>query len=348
MANFNASLNWVILLGQDLPAVRKAAEDLGGCIKLLGGRNFHPAIIDADDPAVPDDEPVIILNNESGTPEDRNFSWRAADTRIEIFGQGSGGLCRGIYDFLSALGIRWPRREGSGQAEIAAIPADKIYPLKKSSGSTSRTPAETMPAVVLWKRLVLTENNVDLRQPKKRAAVMKWAIRSGFDTVVLPFRSPETFFDEAYSCGLVPETGGWVMSSLLPRKLFFFHKDFYRMEGGKRIKKTHFCPTNPDTISTIKTEARKIFRSAGKIRMFHIWPDRGAEKTWCSCPSCRAFSPVEQYSMAINSVADVLAEVNQQALISFYEEPGEDSGIILRKNIIRVNPKNIFLFSGNN
>ncbi|MDR1575636.1 MAG: hypothetical protein LBS37_06485, partial [Treponema sp.] len=59
--------------------------------------------------------------------------------------------------------------------------------------------------------------------------------------------------------------------------------------------------------------------------VFHLWPDQGHEKTWCACPDCRAFSPLEQNRIAVNSAADVLADLDPRARLSYLEDPLETS-----------------------
>jgi hypothetical protein len=108
------------------------------------------------------------------------------------------------------------------------------------------------------------------------------------------------------------------------------------MEGGKRQKRINFCPTNPDTIKIIKTEAEKYFRLSKIVKIFHLWPDEGEENSWCSCPSCRAFTPAEQNRIAVNAAADALSAVNSSASISFYESSGEGGDIPLRPNLLRL------------
>jgi hypothetical protein len=51
-------------------------------------------------------------------------------------------------------------------------------------------------------------------------------------------------------------------------------------------------------------------------RIYHLWPDWEAERIWCACPACRAFSPREQIRIAVNAAAMVVAEKDPQALIS--------------------------------
>jgi len=206
-------------------------------------------------------------------------------------------------------------------------------------------PAETGNA---RRRLVIPANHKALKNPKKRAALMEQAAQQGFDTIIFPFGIGITdeIIKEAASNNLTPETGGWSLSQLLPRKYFFLHGDYFRMESGKRKRKIHFCTTNPKTIAIIRTESEKIFASAGKIQTFHLWPDRGQEKNWCSCPACRAFSATDQYRMAVNAAADVLAEINPDAKLSYSEngfETGEGSEIQLRLNVFKIDPSEITL-----
>jgi hypothetical protein len=118
--------------------------------------------------------------------------------------------------------------------------------------------------------------------------------------------------------------------------------------------KHNFCPTNPKTIDLIKKRAAALFRStlaaadgapvkppakppagavkAEPVRVFHLWPDRGQESTWCSCPACRAFSPDEQNLIAANDAADALAGIDPGARLSYYES-SELGGIKVRENL---------------
>jgi len=73
-------------------------------------------------------------------------------------------------------------------------------------------------------------------------------------------------------------------------------------------------------------------------RVFHLLPDQGHENTWCACPACRAFSPVEQHIIAVNSAADVLESIDLRSLLSYFDfgiPAGEPTagGIAARKNM---------------
>jgi hypothetical protein len=194
------------------------------------------------------------------------------------------------------------------------------------------------------KRLLVPDPGPVLRSRKKRADLLRWAKQNNFDAIIFPLNTLEKVFEEAKSAGLEAEAGGWAMSFLVPRRLFFFHRELFRMEGGKRQKKIHFCPTNPETIAVIRNEVKK-FSSMGKVSVVHLWPEKGSENIWCACPTCRAFTLAEQYRIAVNAAADALAEINPTAFISIYEDSEEEGDIPLRPNIFSINPEKIVVSS---
>jgi len=189
---------------------------------------------------------------------------------------------------------------------------------------------------------------VDTKSGKKdRIETIKWAAQNNYDTLVFPLAECFSGLHREYvklikKYELTIEAGGRELSLLLPRKLFMFHSDLFRMEQGKRKKKHHFCPTNPKTTAIITENAQKLFSCSMQIvtpkRVFHLLPDEGHETTWCACPACRAFSPAEQNIIAVNSAADVLAKLDPDARISFLDlnnEP-EKAGITPRKNMFKL------------
>ena len=358
MANFDVSKEWAILFPPELIAARKSAEDLSRYLSLLGAR--QPVISNPLEGTSA--EAVIVLNSEGYGPEQNGFDWRAAPERVEIYGESVRGLCNGIYGFLAALGIGWPAPGRENLPAPAAVnPADplkgissRIYSLAiQSACEPSRYEGENS-AGAPWRRFVPAGMRSVKNILKKSEAFAAWAARRRYDAIVLPLAvfAQGTFVQGSFVPGMrqkldelkkfaagydiALEAGGRDLSSLAPRKHFFFHRDFFRMEDGKRKKAHHFCPTNPGAIRLIGKEGEKIFRAAGEVKVFHLWPDKGAETAWCSCPSCRAFTPQEQNRISVNIAADTLAAVNGAASISYYEKPGEGGNIPLRKNLVKM------------
>ena len=363
MSVFDASREWVILLSPDAVFAKKAAEDLSRYIGLLACYNGdrppnnrdrppkQPAILDAH--ASAPSKAVIVLSSENNAPERNGFSWRAETERVEIFGESDRGLCNGIYSFLAALGISWP---APGQESLPSRETGDIkglspeglsleFPLTITKAHEPSRQKKGDPGVAQLRRFIPDGRKAINSILKNAEAFAAWAARKRYDALVFPLaafasgtaghklKQLEQFAGEY---GISLEAGGRDLSSLVPRAYYLFHKDFFRMEEGKRKKEHHFCPTNPGTIRIIKTEGEKFFQAAVEIKVFHLWPDKGAEATWCSCPTCRAFTPSEQNRIAVNASADVLSAVNPGAVITYYEKPEEGGSIPMRKNLLKM------------
>jgi hypothetical protein len=288
--------------------------------------------MDSAGPAPGDAVPVILLNAGDGGPSGNGYSWRLGRDRIEIYGDSNRGLCNGVFDFLDALGIRWPE---SGREQFPSPAAGGEYPLarEKAYAASVKGPENR-------RRFVIPSGET----PKKAAGLVRWAARNRCDAIVVSLRDTPPPNAARYS--LIVERGGWDLSLLVPRRYFFFHRDLFRMEEGRRTRRYNFCPTNPDTIAILGKElarlCRRIRSQAKKTRprtessgaaeaeesVWHLWPDRGHEKTWCSCPACRAFSLEEQNRIAANAAAAVLEETAPGARLSYLAEnpDEEDSG----------------------
>jgi hypothetical protein len=347
----DVSIPWVILA--PFPLI-KAAEDLARCIGLLRGPDAQaPAIEDALGPAPDDSVPIIVLNRDSQDDEHAGYTWRAGPGRVEIYGDSRRGLSNGIYDFLTALGFTWPGEELPPPKSAAQGTA---YPFKTKGAYVKSSPApETR------RRLLIPLGS----SVKEIRNLGRWAARNRVDALVF------SLFDRRIGRGaggskiaaelqnhwaLIIERGGWDLSSLLPRRHFLLKRDLFRMDGGKRIKEHHFCPTNPQTMDILRRRIgafleqgaqRRERPEAGPRRVYHLWPDRGAELLWCACPACRAFSPREQIRLAVNTAAALIAEKEPQALVCCRgeeEPPAEQlpggSEIALRPNVIRLPREN--------
>jgi hypothetical protein len=329
MEYFDVSRDWTLLASSRPAAAQKAAADLARIFALLRAREGLPAksiIVDASGDAPGGGVPIITLNAGTGKNFENGFSWRLGADRLEIHGDSGRGLCNGVYNFLAALGVRWPC---PGQEEFPPVPARKgAYPLK---AARVYRPADTDAAK--RRRLVITKKT----PPKSREQAAVWAIRNRIDALALPLEDrgspPAGLIETVKDYGMILEAGGWELSLLVPRKKFFFHRDVFRMESGKRVRLFNFCPTNPETTAIIRQEAERFFRQRPEAGVFHLWPDRGRELAWCSCPTCRAFSREEQNRIAVNTAADVLAEIAPESRISYYENTDEAAGILPRPNM---------------
>jgi hypothetical protein len=331
---------WVIITPPDVSQTEKAVDDLSRCMGILtalnGGKAEAPKILRASDPAPPETFPIIVLNSGSSDSMRNGFEWRAKSRRVEIFGESSRGLCNGIYSFIAALGIKWPE------------PGQEILPkagagLERDNASEPSPSEDKNPLPVSYRRFVPSGKKELGLMLGNYEAFAAWAGRNRYDALVVPLAA---FVSErekvkqleklAGEYGIALEAGGHELSSLVPRKAFFLHRDCFRMEDGKRKKDHHFCPTSPGAIRLIGEEAEKLFRAAEDVKVFHLWPDKGAETAWCACPTCRAFTTQEQCRMGVNAAADVLAALKPDALITFYEKPGGDEKIPMRKNTFKM------------
>jgi len=339
---FNASKGWTILLPSDVGYVNRAAEDLSRCIGLLasanaGGESVSKApVVDAFGPA-PDGAVIVLSSGDHGCDQN-GFNWRTGKDRVEIAGNSGRGLCNGIYSFLAALGISWP------------APGEEVLPKQADDASGSRLfPIADGGSLSLpdsgLRRFVPEDKNEVKKFLGKGEAFVEWVARNRYDAIVFPLaafasessgRRIKQLVQITGEYGIALEAGGRELSSLVPRWYFLFHRDFFRMEDGKRKKDHHFCPTNPDVTRLIAKEGERLFRFVPDVAVINLWPDKGAESAWCSCPSCRAFSSLEQNRIAINAAADALAALNKGAdrgtLISYFEKPGEGGKIKPRKN----------------
>jgi hypothetical protein len=316
MPYFDVFGGWTVPALPESAAARKAAADLTRIVALLraragsGGRRTGAS--------------VVLLTSGGGGNRENGFSWRLGAGRLEIHGASGRGLCNGVYDFLAALGVRWPR---PGAEELPAPPpASKpgAYPVPDAKASR---PTDTDAAG--RRRLMITAKT----PPESREQAALWAARCRVDALALPLADRGKLPGAVKDYGMVLEAGGWELSRLVPGRYRFFHRGLSRMEGGRRGKRYNFCPTSPEAGALIRREAERYFRLRPDAAVFHLWPDKGHELAWCSCPDCRAFTPEEQNRIAVNTAADVLAEIAPESRISYYETPGETAGIRARPNM---------------
>jgi len=348
MVEFDLSKNWTILVSADdgEGPLRTLAAELAERIAALrrqadpGGS--LPPVLDGSRDSPPEDTPILILNMDGAETRRDGFSWRAGPDRVEFYGDSAQGLRRGVLGFLSAL-------ESGG-----ALSPGKPY-LRALSPAKGHEPARAEDSR-LRRRFLLTPRGDrargDRARVKDEVQAIRQAARETCDIVVIPVDhrgpAPRTFaealfhrrqrlYQAARSWALAVEGELCPLSDLVPRRYFLVDREIFRMSSGRRTADRHFCPTNPRTIRLLGDRARAVFRANPHIPLFHLPPEPADSSSWCSCPTCRAFSPTEQLSMALNVVADALAETLPDARLA-YTDPsrpgGEESGIRLRNNLI--------------
>ncbi|MCX7655371.1 MAG: DUF4838 domain-containing protein [Treponemataceae bacterium] len=279
----------------------------------------------------------LILLDWNNNPEDERhgFSWRIGKERIEIHGTSPLGLSRGIYHFLRSQGY-YLNPPGSGETL-------RLYRKNSTSGLSSYHEGGTTD-LRQKKRLFL--GNVEYE--RQGLEWIAWAAWEGFESVII-YPEEELFsletVEEQFSgrrkklleaasfYGITIEEGGYCLSRLVPRRLFRTNKELFRMESGKRVRERNFCPTNPETLAILARQGRRFFQLRPEIRVFHLWPDQGEGHQWCACPTCRAFSPLEQELIAINSLAAVLQEILPGAFLSYLHPEGEETTLSVRPNV---------------
>ena len=326
MVKLDLSKNWTIHAAAqtDGSAAKEPALELAKYCGLLreqaGLKQGQPQVTEAASNSL--SAPIILLKAAGGNPDRNGFSWQFKNERIEIFGDSVRGLWNGVFDFLAALGIKWPNPGQEGLPQAREDGASMVFPLKSDRASTP-----SLSSAQERKRLFIDGKT----SAKERARIAKWAARNKYDALVFSLsdkvlkggdRSAE-YVKLVKHYALIVEAGGCDFSLLLPRRLFLFHRDLFRMELGRRKSSPHFCPTNPQTTSRITEQTRYLFsRVMPQMtvpRVFHLLPDEGQENTWCACPACRAFSPAEQNLIAVNSAADALAGIDPDAQLSFFD-----------------------------
>ncbi|MDR2798022.1 MAG: DUF4838 domain-containing protein, partial [Treponema sp.] len=340
LLHFDVSKEWVIHIPIGMPVVKKSAEDLSHYIELLSnqaGLSIKPLRIQECD-TVPDHRaPRIFLLSEGNSREQTGFFWHIEKNRIEIFGESDRGLCNGVFDFLTTLGFSWPEPNQEILPPVNKVRPQEYLPketykYQHSKGKIVRRRLlfERHHPSVTWKSLILwaVRNQIDtlvfslylshlLKRKRKQETAGHPLVQLGHK-IISDYHFGKEVFDLAEKYALTIERGGWDLSLLVPRRYFLFNREIFRMDSGKRDRKNNFCPTSPDALNLIRRKAEKIFQTYPETLVYHLWPDQGHERAWCSCPTCRAFTLEEQGRIAVSTAADVLARINPQGIISFY------------------------------
>jgi len=107
-------------------------------------------------------------------------------------------------------------------------------------------------------------------------------------------------------------------SFLLPRALFDTHPEYFRMdEDGKRVREYNFCPSNPEAMQIVVSNAvqlaKLLYRSAPQ---YYFWLD-DAKAVGCRCEKCRHLSDSDQQLTILNAILKALQKGDENAKLAY-------------------------------
>ena len=343
---FDVCKPWIIAISTRVRPSFFIAVELANYLGLLRQRSGNttlkaPEIMEASTVPAGLSLPIIFLDSSDYSYEYNGYSWRIGSDRVEIYGESRRGLCNGVFDFLANLGIQWTDLD----KETLPDPQTDKQGFYSIDNLSAYCPSS---ANIIQPRSLIIKSKTSF---KKQEKLLQWAARNKVDTVVFSFyylvkvsrckKNPLPIFFKkiihlAEQYAFIIEWGGWDLPILIPHRYYFFKPDMFRMDQGRRVKDCNFCPSSPQAVAIITKRARKLIQIFPNVKTYHLWPDYGHERNWCSCPSCRAFSIEEQNRIACITVADVLASINPKAQLSYIENSNEEHKVAVRINMIKI------------
>jgi hypothetical protein len=307
MVRIDFSRDWgIVVAGEADEVLQTAVTELQQTLAGVTGRSLS-ITINSQHPA------IALINSGTG---DERFSWQATADRIEIRGEGRRGVLHGVYHFLAILGCYW------------LAPGDLWTVLP--AGQQFDIPAKGEAAPAFVGRCLIIGHHAFMKDVN---AWIVWAARNHYNDIFLHLAAddvgggsvPEWFWvvhqEEAVRLmrqrGMTIEIGGHGLPSLLSRKLFRQMPEAFREENGRRTPQYNFCPSSEAGMNIIRQNARTYFAARPDYDVYHVWSDDIPGGGWCRCARCAGYSASDQLLLAINTLADVLAEQNPDAKIAF-------------------------------
>jgi hypothetical protein len=302
--------------GADGPAAF-AARELASVLERMTGRS--PAL-----GSLAESARILVLDAGKGErgrmPGGRRrsprFSWRASSDRVELYGEDGSALLQAVYDFLRALGARWPAPGGEGES----LPHGERFELELAARSSEN---RALPATLILGHAVF------LQGWRER---FLWAARSGYSSIFI-HTSPESHAmgaipgnlyeaesgemgAEARRLGLGLELGGHWLSSFLPRGLFKLEPALFREKDGRRLIDHNFCVSSERALELVSEAFASWAASHPEVSAFHAWPDDLPGGGHCSCPLCASLSPSAQSLKVALALASSLERCRPDAALS--------------------------------
>jgi hypothetical protein len=248
-----------------------------------------------------------VIQIDSGNGDRDGFDLTVTKERITIHGHTPRGVLYGAYQLLEDMGCRWYY---IGELGEVTPRADKIeLPEKKSSQAAS-----------------FRERSVMVAYPSYYERFDEWIdflTKMRINNIVIYGRSldwwkanRERYLPHLQERQTIIEFGGHILPSFVPRELFDEHPEYFRMtEKGARTKDKNFC-SQSGAIEILKKNTHDFFSQLPEITYFHIWADDLKGGGWCHCPKCKDVPSEDQNLIAMNAMAEVLAQVNPKASLA--------------------------------
>ncbi len=255
---------------------------------------------------------IEIVHGDAG----EGFAWSVASDAVRIEADGPKGALHGAYDLLEALGFAWP---APGEANTVVPQAANDLPAHQPR----QAPAIAGRSLILGHHAFMAE----------ASDWIIWAARNRLNTIffhtdehgvglgAIPGvqwkAGREAAIALARSFGMTLELGGHGLPALLPRADFAAHPERFPVRGGQRDARYNLNARDPGALDAIKANARLWFAANPGFDVYHLWPDDLADGGWCEKAAAEGFSASDQAMLAINAVAEVLADMNPGAQLAY-------------------------------
>jgi len=260
---------------------------------------------------------VLSFSLSHGDGEADGFTWQATPEQVVLRGDNPRGLLYAVYSFLEALGCRWVSPGADGE--------------RLPQGTRFEVSATLIREQAALPGRCLIVGHYAFMQAIEEWIV--WAARNRLNTIFLHViegpmafgAAPEGQWQAhkgravplARQRGMTIEHGGHGLAALLPRVRFKELPEAFRYHAGRRTPDHNFCPSSAEGMAIVRRNAEAHFRAHPEVDVYHLWPDDIPGGGWCACERCRSYTASEQALLAINAVAEVLAEVNPAGRVAF-------------------------------
>jgi hypothetical protein len=308
MVTLDLSRGWRIISPSADPVAACATAELAETLDRIAGGPY---------PAAEGGLGMPSLNLSHGEDELDGFTWQASPEQVALRGDNPRGLLYAVYSFLEALGCRWVAPGAEGER----LPRGTRFEL---------------PAALVREQAALPGRCLIVGHYAFMDAIedwIVWAARSRLNTIFLhviegplALGAAPAWQWQAHKARAVPlarqrgmtiEHGGHGLAELLPRGRSRELPEAYRYHAGQRTPDHNFCPSSKEGMAIVRRNAEAYFRAHPEVDVYHLWPDDIPGGGWCACEGCRPYTSSEQALLAVNAVAEVLAEVKPAARIAF-------------------------------